>query len=365
MKFAHFFIDRPIFAGVISIIIFLAGVISLQRLPISEYPEVAPPSVVVSTAYPGASPAVVAETVAAPLEQAINGVEDMLYMTSQSSSSGAMQLTVTFKSGTNADEAQVRVQNRVAQALARLPEDVRRQGVTTQKQSPVFLMVVHLVSPNGKYDSTYLRNYMRLHVKDEIARIPGVGDAAQFGGGDYAMRIWLDPDKVAARGLTASDVLGAIREQNIQVSAGQLGAEPMPNGSDFLTLINAKGRLESVTEFGDIVLKNGADGQVVRLADVARIELGAGDYTLRSRLDGLNAAALGIFQAPGANALAIRDQVIRRMDALAKQFPAGIGSAPSCPAETCTFCSRIARTTSPAVRPRAAILSGSSQMRIA
>ena len=217
-----------------------------------------------------------------------------------------------------------KVQNRVAQALARLPEDVRRQGVTTQKQSPTFLMVVHLVSTDGKYDTLYLRNYMRLHVKDELSKIPGVGEAHQFGGGDYAMRIWLDPDKIAARGMTAGDVLRAVREQNIQVSAGQLGAEPMPNGSDFLTPINAQGRLRSVEEFKDVVLKSGEDGEVVRLGDVARVELAAGDYTLRSRLDGQNAAAIGVFQAPGANALAIRDQVVAKMDQLQSRFPPGV-----------------------------------------
>src|SRR4249919_1918812 len=324
MDFSKFFIDRPIFAAVLSIIIFAAGLIAIPLLPISEYPEVVPPSVIVRTVYPGANPKVIAETVASPLEEAINGVEDMMYFKSVAGSDGVLQMTVTFKPGTDADDAAVRVQNRVSQALARLPEDVRRQGVTTQKQSPVFLMVVHLVSPNGKYDTLYLRNYMRLHVKDELSRIPGVGDAEQFGGGDYAMRVWLDPDKVAARGLTAGDVLSAIREQNVQVSAGQLGAEPMPNGSDFLTLINAKGRLETTQEFGNIVLKSGADGEIVRLSDVARIELAAGDYTLRSRLDGMNAAAVGIFQAPGANALQIRDQVIDRMEALKKTFPPGI-----------------------------------------
>ena len=324
MDFSKFFIDRPIFAAVLSIVIFAAGLIAIPLLPIGEYPEVVPPSVVVRTVYPGANPKVIAETVATPLEEAINGVEDMMYIKSVAGSDGVLQMTVTFKPGTNADDAAVRVQNRVSQAQARLPDDVRRQGVTTQKQSPVFLMVVHLVSPNGKYDTLYLRNYMRLHVKDELSRIPGVGDAAQFGGGDYAMRIWLDPDKVAARGLTTTDVLAAIREQNVQVSAGQLGAEPMPNGSDFLTLINAKGRLESTTEFGNIVLKNGGGGEVVRLSDVARLELAAGDYTLRSRLDGLNAAALGIFQAPGANALSIRDSVVHKMDELAKHFPPGV-----------------------------------------
>ncbi|MGS1077968.1 efflux RND transporter permease subunit [Pseudoxanthomonas beigongshangi] len=324
MDFSKFFIDRPIFAAVLSIVIFAAGLISIPMLPIGEYPEVVPPSVVVRTVYPGANPKVIAETVATPLEEAINGVEDMMYIKSVAGSDGVLQLTVTFKPGTDPDEAAVRVQNRVAQAQARLPEDVRRQGVTTQKQSPVFLMVVHLVSKDGKYDSLYLRNYMRLHVKDEMARITGVGDAQAFGGGDYAMRIWLDPDKVAARGLTASDVLRSVREQNVQVSAGQLGAEPMPNGSDFLLPINAKGRLESAEEFGDIVLKSGNEGEIVRLSDVARIELAAGDYTLRARLNGMNAAALGIFQAPGANALDIRDAVVEKMAEIRKKLPPGV-----------------------------------------
>ena len=324
MDFSRFFIDRPIFAAVLSIVIFAAGLISIPLLPISEYPEVVPPSVVVRTVYPGANPKVIAETVATPLEEAINGVENMMYLKSVAGSDGVLQMTVTFRPGTNADDAAVRVQNRVAQALARLPEDVRRQGVTTQKQSPVFLMVVHLVSPNGKYDTLYLRNYMRLHVKDALARLPGVGDAQQFGGGDYAMRVWLDPDKVASRGLTAGDVVRAIREQNIQVSAGQLGAEPMPTGSDFLTLINAQGRLRSAEEFRKVVLKAGEGGEVVRLGDVARVELAAGDYTLRSRLDGMDAAAIGIFQAPGANALQIRDQVVATMEQMKQQFPPGV-----------------------------------------
>ncbi len=324
MDFSRFFIDRPIFAAVLSIVIFAAGLIAIPLLPIGEYPEVVPPSVVVRTVYPGANPKVIAETVATPLEEAINGVEDMMYVKSVAGSDGVLQMTVTFKQGVDADDAAVRVQNRVSQALARLPEDVRRQGVTTQKQSPVFLMVVHLVSTDGKYDSLYLRNYARLHVKDEMARIPGVGDAQAFGGGDYAMRLWLDPDKVASRGLTAGDVLRAVREQNVQVSAGQLGAEPMPNGSDFLLPINAKGRLQSVEEFGDIVLKAGADGEIVRLADVARIELAAGDYTLRARLDGMNASAIGIFQAPGANALEIRDAVVSKMEEISKKLPPGV-----------------------------------------
>ncbi|MDQ2703153.1 MAG: efflux RND transporter permease subunit [Pseudomonadota bacterium] len=324
MDFSRFFIDRPIFAAVLSIVIFAAGLIAIPLLPIGEYPEVVPPSVVVRTVYPGANPKVIAETVATPLEEAITGVEDMMYMKSVAGSDGVLQLTATFRPGTDPDEATVKVQNRVSQALARLPEDVRRQGVTTQKQSPVFLMVVHLTSSDGNYDSLYLRNYMRLHVKDELARIPGVGDAQLFGGGDYAMRLWLDPDRIASRGLTAGDVLRAVREQNVQVSAGQLGAEPMANGSDFLLPINARGRLQSVEEFGDIVLKAGGDGEIVRLADVARIELAAGDYTLRARLDGKNAAAIGIFQAPGANALEIRDAVVAKMEELRPTLPPGV-----------------------------------------
>ncbi|ATI01720.1 efflux RND transporter permease subunit [Alcaligenes faecalis] len=324
MNFSKFFIDRPIFAAVMSIVIFIGGLIAIPSLPISEYPEVVPPAVMVRTVYPGANPKVIAETVATPLEEAINGVENMMYMKSVAGSDGVLQMTVTFEPGTDPDDAAVKVQNRVAQAQARLPEDVRRQGVTVQKQSPVFLMVVHLTAEDDRYDTLYLRNYMRLHVKDAMARIPGVGDAQQFGGGDYAMRIWLDPDKVAARGLTASDVLRAVREQNIQVSAGQLGAEPMPNPSDFLLPINAKGRLESVEEFGDIVLKSGAAGEIVRLADVARIELAAGDYTLRARLDGKSASAIGIFQAPGANALEIRDAVVAKMEDIRQKLPPGI-----------------------------------------
>ncbi|ERL51396.1 efflux RND transporter permease subunit, partial [Halomonas huangheensis] len=323
MDFARFFIDRPIFAGVLSILIFISGLITIPLMPVSEYPDVVPPSVVVRTVYPGANPKVIAETVATPLEDAINGVEDMMYLKSVAGSDGVLQVTVTFRPGTDPDDATVKVQNRVSQALARLPEDVRRQEVTTQKQSPTFLMVVHLTSPDGRYDTLYLRNYARLHVKDALARIQGVGDAQIFGGGDYAMRAWLDPDRVAARGLTAGDVVEAIREQNVQVSAGQLGAEPIPD-SDFLTLINARGRLTSEQEFSDIVVKTGSDGQITYLSDVARLELGANDYSLRSKLDGSDAVALGVFQAPGANALEIQENVIATMDELAQQFPEGV-----------------------------------------
>ncbi|MFB1116733.1 multidrug efflux RND transporter permease subunit [Dickeya dadantii] len=324
MDFSRFFINRPIFAAVLSIVIFVSGLLAIPALPIGEYPEVVPPSVVVRAVYPGANPKVIAETVATPLEEKINGVEGMMYLKSVAGSDGVLVTTVTFRPGINADDATVRVQNRVAQAQARLPEDVVRQGITVQKQSPTFLMVVHLTSPDKQYDTLYLRNYARLHVRDTLARIPGVGDVNVFGGGDYAMRAWLDPEAIASRGLTASDVIAAMREQNVQVSAGQVGAEPMPH-SDFLSLINAQGRLRTVEEFGNIVLKTGANGQIVKLSDVARLELGAGDYTLRAKLDSNSSVVgMGIFQAPGANALDIRDQVIATMNAMQKTFPQGV-----------------------------------------
>lgn len=324
MDFSRFFIDRPIFAAVLSIVIFAAGLIAIPLLPISEYPDVVPPTVQVRAVYPGANPKVIAETVATPLEEAINGVEDMMYMKSVAGSDGVLVTTVTFNPGTDPDQAQVQVQNRVSQALARLPEDVRRQGVTTQKQSPTLTMVVHLLSPDAKYDSLYLRNYATLKIRDELSRIPGVGQAALFGSGDYAMRIWLDPDKVAARGLTAGDVVRAVREQNVQVSAGQLGAEPTPGASDFLVSINAQGRLQTEQEFGDIVIDSGSDGQIARLSDVARIELGAGDYTLRAQLDNRDAVAIPIFQSPGANSIELSDAVRAKMAELATRFPEGM-----------------------------------------
>lgn len=321
MDFSRFFIDRPIFAAVLSILIFVSGLIAIPLLPISEYPDVVPPSVQVRAEYPGANPKVIAETVATPLEEAINGVENMMYMKSIAGSDGVLVTTVTFRPGTDPDQAQVQVQNRVAQAEARLPEDVRRQGVTTQKQSPTMTLVVHLDSPDGRYDSLYLRNYAQLKVKDELARLPGVGQVQIFGAGEYAMRIWLDPTKVAARGMTASDIVAAIQEQNMQVSAGQLGAEPMPTKSDFLLSINAQGRLESEEEFGNIILKSGADGQIVRLRDVARIEMGSGSYALRSQLNNKDAVGIGVFQAPGANAIDLSNAVRAKMAELSTRFP--------------------------------------------
>ncbi|MDW5377735.1 multidrug efflux RND transporter permease subunit [Halomonas sp. HP20-15] len=324
MDFAKLFIDRPIFAAVLSIVIFIAGLIALPLLPISEYPEVVPPTVQVRAVYPGANPKVIAETVATPLEESITGVENLMYMKSVAGSDGVLAMTLTFRPGTDPDEAQVQVQNRVAQALARLPEDVRRQGVTTDKQSPDLTMVPQLISPDGRYDSTYLRNYAALHVRDELARLPGVGQAMLFGAGDYAMRVWIDPDRAAARGLTAGDILAAIREQNVQVSAGQLGAPPTPQDSDFLISINAQGRLSTEEEFGDIIVKTGSDGQVTYLDDVARIELGAAEYSLRSLLDNNQAVAIGIFQAPGSNAIALSDSVRDKLAELATRFPEGV-----------------------------------------
>jgi multidrug efflux pump len=324
VNLSRFFIDRPIFAAVLSIVIFVAGAIAIPLLPISEYPEVVPPQVQVRAVYPGANPKVIAETVAGPLEQAITGVEHMLYMKSVASSDGTLILTVTFELGTNPDDAQVQVQNRVAQALPRLPEDVRRQGVTTQKQSSSVVLFVHLSSPDNRYDVVYLRNYAFLNVIDELKRIPGIGDVRAFGGGEYAMRVWLDPAKVAARDLSAGDVVRAIREQNVQVSAGQLGAPPTQQPADFLLSINAGGRLVSEDEFGQIVVRTGRNGEITRLSEIARLELGANAYGLRALLDNRQAVGIGVLQAPGSNALELSRQVRARMNELARAFPEGL-----------------------------------------
>jgi multidrug efflux pump len=324
MRFARFFIDRPIFAAVLSIVIFLIGAIAMWQLPISQYPEVVPPSVLVRAQYPGANPKVIAETVAAPLEQEINGVENMLYMSSQATSDGVMLLTVTFRLGTDIDNAQVQVQNRVAQASPRLPEDVRRLGVTTKKASPDLVMVVHLTSPDGRYDTVYLRNYATLQVRDVLARLPGMGEVRLFGAGDYSMRVWLDPDRIASRGLIAGDVVRAIREQNVQVAAGVIGADPAPAGTEYQLNVTTSGRLITEEEFGDIIIKTLPDGSVTTLKDVARIELGAGQYSLRSLLNNKSAVAIPIAQAPGANSLELSDSVRRTMKELSANFPEGI-----------------------------------------
>ncbi len=325
MDFSRFFIDRPTFALVLSIVIFAAGLIAMPLLPVGEYPEVVPATVVVKATYPGANPKEIAESVAVVLEEAINGVEGMLYMKSVASSDGTLQVVTTFNPKVDPDTAAVRVQNRVSQALSRLPEPVRQYGVTTQKQSPTPLMYLDMYSSNPQFDALYLRNYLRLHVKDELARIPGIGDVILYGSGDYAMRIWLDPDKLAARGITASDTIAAIGQQNVQVSAGQLGAEPSPTTTDFLVSLNVQGRLKTQQEFGDIIIKAGNDGQVTRLADVARIELGSGDYTLRVFRGQSQEVAVGIFLTPGANAIEVADAVHAKFATLSKDFPQGVG----------------------------------------
>jgi multidrug efflux pump len=328
MNFSQFFITRPVFAGVLSALILIMGLIAMPQLPISEYPEVVPPTVVVRTVYPGANPQVIADTVAGPLEQAITGVEDMLYQFSQATSDGVMTLTVTFKLGTDVDKAQVLVQNRVAQATPKLPQDVQRIGVTVNKSTPDITMAVFIISPDGRYDQTYLSNFVALHIKDELAKLDGVGDVQQFGGGNYSMRIWLDPDKVAARGLTASDVANAIREQNVQVAAGQLGSPAAPSGAtarpNFQVAINTKGRLVDEEDFRNIIIRTGSEGQITRLRDVARVELGSDNYALRSLLNNQTAVAIPIFQRPGSNAIAISDAVRAKMAELKKGFPEGI-----------------------------------------
>lgn len=324
MNISKFFIDRPIFAAVLSLLILLGGIISIPLLPVSEYPEVVPPSVVVRANYPGANPKVVAESVATPLEEAINGVEGMLYMSSQATTDGLMTLTVTFALGTDPDKAQQLVQNRVSQAEPRLPEEVRSLGVTTIKSSPDLTLVVNLVSPNGRYDMNYLRNYAVLNIKDRLARIQGVGDVNAFGGGDYSMRIWLDPQKVAEQGLSASDIVAEIRAQNVQAAAGVIGSSPSAPDIDLQLSVNAQGRLEDPEEFGNIIIRSDPDGSVTRLRDVARIEIGASDYSLRALLDNKDAIGLGIFAAPGSNAIEIANNVRETMKEVKAYMPEGV-----------------------------------------
>ena len=324
MNLSKFFIERPIFAAVLSAMILLAGLISMVNLPISEYPGVVPPSVVVTAQYPGANPKVIAETVASPLEEQINGVENMLYLQSQANSDGTLTLTITFKLGTNPDLAQQQVETRVNQALPRLPEDVQRLGVTTIKSSPTLTMVVHLVSPSEKYNSTYLRNYALINVRDRLERIPGVGQVTLWGSGDYSMRVWLDPQKVAEHNMTANDVVTAIRDQNLQVAAGQVGASPSTPDAPLQLNVNAQGRLETEDEFRDIVLKTSADGAVTRLKDVARVEMGASEYARRSLLNNKSAVAMAIFELPNANSLDISEHVRDAMKQLQADMPEGV-----------------------------------------
>src|SRR6201996_4313408 len=321
MKFSHFFIERPIFAMVISIVIVIAGLLAYISLPTAQYPEIAPPTVQVTASYPGADPKVVAETVATPIEQEVNGVEGMLYMSSQSPSDGSMTLTVTFKLGTNLDIAQVLVQNRVAIATPQLPQEVRNFGVTVQKQSPDLMMVVHLISPNGTYDQAYISNYAFLQIRDPLSRLDGIGNVNVFGAREYSMRIWLDPNRMYSRGLTTDDIIAAILAQNVQVAAGRLGAEPAPPGTELQLTINTEGRLVTPDQFGEIIVKRGDNGEIVYLSDVSSVELGAKDYNVSSYLDGKPAVALAIFQLPGSNAVKTAHEVRALMATLSKSFP--------------------------------------------
>jgi hydrophobe/amphiphile efflux-1 (HAE1) family protein len=324
MNISSVFIERPIFASVLAILIAVGGLLAIPSLPISEYPEIVPPTVVVSGTYPGASPKTIAETVITPLEQQINGVENAIYTNSVATPDGNFSITVTFKLGTNLDIAQVQTQNRVSQAEPRLPDVVRQVGLITEKRSPDLTMVVFLKSADGRYDSLYLRNYAVIQVRDVLARLPGMGDVEVFGSGDYAMRLWLDPAKLASLSLGVDEVLAAVREQNVQVAAGQIGGQPSLPGVEFQYTVNAQGRLQTEEEFGNIIVKNGANGETTYLRDIARLELGPETYALRSMLDGGPAVAIPVFQLPGANALQLSQSVRTTMAQLSKTFPQGV-----------------------------------------
>ncbi|MEK1855036.1 MAG: multidrug efflux RND transporter permease subunit [Phyllobacterium sp.] len=324
MRFAHFFVDRPIFASVLSIVLLIVGGIAYTQLPVAQYPEIAPPTIVVRTSYPGADAETIANTVATPIEQEINGVEDMLYMSSYSTADGSMSLTITFKLGTDLDKAQVLVQNRVSIAEPRLPEEVRRLGITTTKSSPDLMMVVHILSPENRYDQLYVSNYARTRIRDVLLRLDGVGDLTIFGEREFSLRIWLDPQKLAAYGMTASDVVQSLQEQNVQVSGGSIGGPPSSGTNAFQYTVTTQGRFNDARQFRYVIVKATESGRLVQLQDVARIELGAKDYVTNSYLGGSPAVALGIFNRPGTNALATADVIKATMQDLAKDFPAGL-----------------------------------------
>jgi hydrophobe/amphiphile efflux-1 (HAE1) family protein len=324
MRLSRFFIDRPIFAAVIAVIITIVGAIAYFTLPISQYPEIVPPTVTVTASYPGASAETVAETVSAPIEQEINGVDDMLYMSSQSTGDGKLTITVTFAIGTDLDAAQVLVQNRVAIALPRLPEAVQRLGIVTRKTSPDFLMVVNLQSPDGSLDRGYVSNYALTQVRDRLSRIEGVGDVQLFGARDYGMRVWIDPGRAAALNLTAGEIVAALRAQNVQVAAGTIGQPPYDSGQAFQLSIETQGRLTDPQQFADVVIRSTPDGRQVRVSDVARVELGAQDYGVNTYLSGKPTVLLGVFQRPGSNALSAAAGVREAMETAAKRFPKGL-----------------------------------------
>ena len=323
MRFSHFFIERPIFAAVLSVLLTIAGAVAQRSLPVSEYPEIAPPTVNISTFYPGASAEVVAATVATPIEQQVNGVDDMLYITSQSTGDGKISIDVVFKPGTDVDKAQVLVQNRVAIATPRLPQEVIRQGVTVQKASPDLMMVVHMISPDGSRDQKYISNYATLYIKDALSRVDGVGNVQILGARDYSMRVWLDPGKIAARGLTAGEVVAALQAANLQVAAGAINQPPAKSPGAFQLSVQTLGRLIDPEQFGDIVIRADGDGYI-RVRDVARVELGALDYTVNTYLDRDAATAMLIFQRPGSNALATAAGVKAVMAEAKKDFPPGV-----------------------------------------
>ena len=324
MRFSRFFIDRPIFASVLSLLILIIGSIAYLTLPVAQFPEIVPPTISVTASYPGANAVTVSETVASVIEQEVNGVEGMIYMYSQSTDDGDMQLRVTFEVGTDIDKAQVLVQNRVAQAEPRLPEEVRRNGISVNKRAPDLLLVVHLVSPDDTYDQVYISNYAILNVVDELARIRGVGDVSIFGEREYSMRIWLDPERIALRGMTADEVLAALRAQNVQVAGGALGQPPQKDMGAFQLSLQLKGRLLQPSEFEDIVLKTGNDGRVVRVKDVGRVELGALSYTTYGYQDEYPAVVMIVTQQPGSNAIATANAVKQEMKQLSKRFPKGL-----------------------------------------
>ena len=325
MKIAHFFIDRPVFASVISIVMVIAGALAILGLPISQYPEIAPPTVTITTSYPGANAKTVADTVATPIEEQVNGVERMLYMSSQCTNDGNLKLTVTFQVGTNLDAAQVQVQNRVAIAVPQLPQEVQQQGITIKKASPDITVVVALSSPDNSHDTVFMSNYATLQIKDQLARLPGVGDINIFGVRDYSMRLWLDPDKLAARSMTVGDVVNSVREQNVQVAAGVIGGPPLPpSAAQFQYTMNVEGRLTDPNQFAEMIVNVGKDGRITKLRDVARVELAAADYSTAMTFDGRPAVAMAIFQLPGSNAIETANAIYKKMEELKKRFPAGV-----------------------------------------
>jgi len=322
--FSHFFVDRPIFAGVIAIVIMLLGGFAMLGLPVERYPNIAPPSITVDATYPGADAGTVADTVAAVIEKEVNGVEGMIYMNSVSANDGTMKLTITFATGTDLDMANVLTQNRVAKAIPQLPQEVQRLGVKTQKKSTDPNLYVGFYSDDGQFDDIYLANYVALRIKDEIARVPGVGEVQSFGAGDYSMRIWMNPDKMKSRGISADDVVAAVREQNLQVAAGQIGEPPVPEGQAFQMTMNVKGRLLDAGEFGDIVIRTGEDGRLLRIRDIAKVELGAQNYVIGSTLNGKPSATIAVYQIPGENALKVVEGVKKALEKLEPNFPLGL-----------------------------------------